>query len=448
MDDLRQQLTLGARPRIGSRLASLTAVTLLAGLVVTTAGCGTTAEFFGQDKHHVEKPAYSDVVEIADSWVPQAMFLPDTQQGGIKKPALVGQLIMVSGQDGSSFARGKGKVVVSLYDADAPAFPGQQPVETWTIDKDNLDRMLKPDQFGLWSYNLTLPWGSYRPDRCHLRMKIEFDQENKAPVYSDERVVTLNTTPPDLRIQQTTRLSQPYADPALLLAASRNNPPANAVVPAGYPNVPPGQAPQGYQASYPGLPQQGTGNTMAPAGVQGGAGQVTFPISVPIGGYPGASNPGNFGNILPQQPGLLPPQQLQAQPQQGMLQQHPGVMPPQQFAAPGQQPQAPVQQVGSPSNNIIMAHIGQPDLRMPAPPGSPSGGVVPQQMGQPYVAPGMIPNLAQPSQAPANLPQALPAQQPVAKPLETPSVLVNPALPQAGQSAQGQDGAVYPLVIQ
>jgi hypothetical protein len=104
---------------------------------------------------------------------------------------------------------GDGSAVVDLFDPSQPGADGSPKLlERWIIDKDMLQRALRPDTIG-WGYTLLLPWGTFRPDLGQVVLRLRYEPVGGAPIYANPSTVAFN---PVQDIQATTA-SRPITSP-------------------------------------------------------------------------------------------------------------------------------------------------------------------------------------------------------------------------------------------
>jgi hypothetical protein len=143
-----------------------------------------------------EAPPAGKPCQIVATWNKEVVFAPDPANGGRPTPGLTGRLYLFGPQVDFPLV-GKGTLKVELYRIDAPADGSPADVQTklleeWRIDKDTLSRLLRKDTIG-WGYSLFLPWGTYKPEINHVRLKVCYDPgDGGAPLYTESLTVTLS----------------------------------------------------------------------------------------------------------------------------------------------------------------------------------------------------------------------------------------------------------------
>jgi hypothetical protein len=168
----------------------LAAVGALLGLVLS-AGCVSLGSLIPGGESVPTGP----VCQIVATWHNEVVFTPDPVHGGAQTPGLAGRVYLF-GQEIKYPLGGEGTIVVDLYD-DTLVAAGKPPVllEEWRFDKDTLKRLLRRDAVG-WGYTLFLPWGTFKPEIRHVRLRLRYEVPGAAPIYNESTVTFHNDTLP------------------------------------------------------------------------------------------------------------------------------------------------------------------------------------------------------------------------------------------------------------
>lgn len=420
--------------RVSSRairgLAALAAIWL-----GCTSGCATLdTPFFPCND---EAPPHGKVQNLQLRWFSDIRSAPDPTRNGELNPGIIGRLYLSGAIVGKEMLAAEGDVTVSLYNDSHPIPPGtqQMPLETWTIDKDTLQKLARKDIAG-WGYTLFLPWLSYSPEITRVHMKTQYHRP-KGDLFDVSNPFTLN---PLQDAQLTTshalvpgaRQPMPQAAPAQPDAAAQSTRPTSVSVYQLAQNPQPAAAPTGNVTgswSSSGVAPVGTAQNVAgsqarmpstPSTTSPAVQQTSFNGSYgqngPASAFPLAGSPGAGPSPFSASPGSVPQNTLPATPSRapsgtnrtaqdkpllptkvsygnapGGTWQSPGVaLTPvieNRVSAPAPVPAAQSAGALSAPNNLAPAQaanpLGQqaPVYQLPANPGNASGRVQPNQGG-------------------------------------------------------------------
>jgi hypothetical protein len=158
------------------------------------AGCVTTDD---KVDPAAPPPPPKDVTpcQVLATWEPQVFWAPDPVHNGTPSPTLVGQVYLF-GPDVGFPMMGDGSLVVDLYEGSPPPGTPATPLEEWRIDPTSLRKYARHDYIG-WGYTLGLPWQTYRPDLCHVQMRVRYEsgKPGTLPLFTNPTPLTLNPAP-------------------------------------------------------------------------------------------------------------------------------------------------------------------------------------------------------------------------------------------------------------
>lgn len=160
---------------------------LVAGTLCET-GCVTlpTAE-------SILHPNREVACQIVTTWQPEVIFTPDPANGGRSTPGIGGRLYLFGSEIGKPL-KGKGSLVVDLYDVSGNKGPDPIHLEQWQIDPATLSRLGKLDPIG-FGYTLYLPWGTCSEEVNRVQLKVKYQPVQGYPLYTDSGPITM--THPD-----------------------------------------------------------------------------------------------------------------------------------------------------------------------------------------------------------------------------------------------------------
>ena len=141
----------------------------------------------GQAAEPGQKPA-AICCQAVLTWSNKVHYAPDTVNGGVPTPGLVGRLYLFGDRIDYPLV-GDGSLIVDLYN-DTSGTPAEQPLERWHIDADTMQRLLRRDTIG-WGYTLFLPWSSCKPEITRVRLTARFDPRHGSPLFAPTSTVTL-----------------------------------------------------------------------------------------------------------------------------------------------------------------------------------------------------------------------------------------------------------------
>jgi hypothetical protein len=137
-------------------------------------------------------PATSGIRQAITTWQPQLVSVPDPTHAGAPVPGFAGRLYLFG--EGIDFPKvGDGSVVVDLYDESA-ARPRAVLLETWHLDQDSLERLLRKDIVG-WGYTLFLPWGTARPEVNRVRLDLRYEPGKGPALNAEGKPFTIDPPP-------------------------------------------------------------------------------------------------------------------------------------------------------------------------------------------------------------------------------------------------------------
>jgi hypothetical protein len=135
-------------------------------------------------------------VEVSTFWQSKIYMLPDPGNHGAKGPGVVGRVFLF-GQDAKALSC-EGELYVELYDDQYERYPGAKgPVklETWTIDKLTLNKLLQKDDIG-WGYTLFLPTAECKPNVTRVHMMVSFTPDHGHTLYSQSNTMKMTHDDP------------------------------------------------------------------------------------------------------------------------------------------------------------------------------------------------------------------------------------------------------------
>ena len=131
--------------------------------------------------------------QIVTTWQPEVIFTPDPARGGMSAAGIGGRLYLFGSEIGKPL-KGKGTLVVDLYDVSGNKGPDPIHLEQWQIDAVTLARLGKLDPIG-FGYTLFLPWGTCSEEVNRVQLKVKYQPATGYPLYTDSGPITM--THPD-----------------------------------------------------------------------------------------------------------------------------------------------------------------------------------------------------------------------------------------------------------
>lgn len=131
--------------------------------------------------------------QIVTTWQPEVIFTPDPARGGMSAAGIGGRLYLFGSEIGKPL-KGKGSLVVDLYDVSGNKGPDPIHLEQWQIDAATLARLGKLDPIG-FGYTLYLPWGTCSEEVNRVQLKVKYQPTTGYPLYTDSGPITM--THPD-----------------------------------------------------------------------------------------------------------------------------------------------------------------------------------------------------------------------------------------------------------
>ncbi len=131
--------------------------------------------------------------QIVTTWQPEVIFTPDPARGGMSGAGIGGRLYLFGAEIGKPL-KGKGSLVVDLYDVSGNKGPDPIHLEQWQIDAATLARLGKLDPIG-FGYTLYLPWGTCSEEVNRVQLKVKYQPTSGYPLYTDSGPITM--THPD-----------------------------------------------------------------------------------------------------------------------------------------------------------------------------------------------------------------------------------------------------------
>jgi len=152
-------------------------------------------------------PNFGGVIcQVQSTWESQLLFTNDTEHNGRPVPGLAGRVFLF-GPDMKNTLRGKGIMVVDLYDTQQLGKDGNPKLlQRWNIDKVSLDQLFR-QQFLGWGYTLFLPWPEYQPSVKRVIVQVGYHPEKGSPVFGSRSELTLHNEP----LQRSERMIVPGA---------------------------------------------------------------------------------------------------------------------------------------------------------------------------------------------------------------------------------------------
>jgi hypothetical protein len=131
---------------------------------------------------------------LVATWYPEVVSTPDPAHGGQPVRGLAARVYLF-GPEIAAPLMGNGSLLVDLYD-ECAARPNKEetplPLEEWRLDAATLKRLQRRDAVG-WGYTLFLPWGTYRPEITHVRIRLRYQPEKGTPLFNDSGSLVLRS---------------------------------------------------------------------------------------------------------------------------------------------------------------------------------------------------------------------------------------------------------------
>jgi hypothetical protein len=162
------------------------------GLIMVLGLCGLSGcVSTGAKKGIPEQPPVRPVCQVQSLWHGQIATAPDTAHQGAQLPGLVGRVYLLD-QDLATGLKGKGKLVVDLYDSEQKGADGQpRLLEHYEFPEDVLNRLLRKDTVIGWGYTIFLPWPEYRPEIKRPQIKMCFVPQNGTSLFAQPTQLAL-----------------------------------------------------------------------------------------------------------------------------------------------------------------------------------------------------------------------------------------------------------------
>jgi hypothetical protein len=151
------------------------------------AGCVSTP------KKDQDQPPTGPVCRVESYWHSGIVTTADVVHKGTTLPGLAGRVYFL-GQDMGTPLKGKGKLLVDMYD-DVHVSPEGQPrlLEHYEYPDEVLARLIRKDMIG-WGYTVFLPWPEYRPDIKHVQLKVSFTPDAGTPMFAPPIQLTVRNS--------------------------------------------------------------------------------------------------------------------------------------------------------------------------------------------------------------------------------------------------------------
>jgi hypothetical protein len=139
----------------------------------------------------LDLPPHGEVTEVMALWSDGVVVMPDPdpRHHGRPAPGFSGRILLYGPSHKEPLAA-DGTVTVYLYDITHQPDP-PVPLEVWTIDPANLQRVARKDSLG-WGYNLWLPWSTCSPEVRRVSLVVKYTPHEGMERFSGHTKMTVN----------------------------------------------------------------------------------------------------------------------------------------------------------------------------------------------------------------------------------------------------------------